>query len=142
VGSTDKLMTQTKIITQEKTQEKNNANTNSLTNNKKKFAFLSQETVPDYRPIEVTSSGRMTMQTRDSTDLRDLQLRGSSPPTEKSQKTNSNQNTKFQQIQQMFGNKTTVSHQPVCIFYTKLIVIGLFKQTTMVILFFRRTPIY
>lgn len=49
-------------------------------NNKKKFAFLSTETVPDYRPIE----------------FHDM--------SEKSQKTSSNQSTKFQQLQQKFGN--------------------------------------
>ncbi|KAJ9598006.1 hypothetical protein L9F63_026890, partial [Diploptera punctata] len=51
-------------------------------NNSKKFAFLSQETVPDYRPIE------------------NIQI---IPLSEKSQKTSSNQSTKFQQIQQIFG---------------------------------------
>ncbi|PSN49299.1 Coronin-2A [Blattella germanica] len=53
-------------------------------NNSKKFAFLSQETVPDYRPIENSQV---------------LPL----PISEKSQKTSSNQSTKFQQIQQLFG---------------------------------------
>lgn len=48
-------------------------------NNKKKFAFLSTETVPDYRPIEFLDM------------------------SEKSQKTSSNQSTKFQQLQQKFG---------------------------------------
>lgn len=38
-----------KPVLEEKT---NNAN-NAVTNNKKKFAFLSQETIPDYRPVEV-----------------------------------------------------------------------------------------
>lgn len=45
-------------------------------NNKRKFAFLSTETVPDYRPKEQR--------------------------IEKSQKTSSNQTTKFQQLQQKF----------------------------------------
>ncbi|XP_046982633.1 coronin-2B-like isoform X2 [Schistocerca americana] len=54
-------------------------------NNSRKFAFLSQETVPDYRPIDVKVS----------------------PPTEKSQKTESNQTTKFQQLQQMFANRAS-----------------------------------
>lgn len=49
-------------------------------NNKKKFAFLSTETVPDYRPVELHNI------------------------TEKSQKTSSNQSTKFQQLQQKFAN--------------------------------------
>ncbi|KAK7789673.1 hypothetical protein R5R35_011444 [Gryllus longicercus] len=52
-------------------------------NNSKKFAFLSQETVPDYRPVDVQ------------------------PVTEKSQKTSSNQSTKFLQIQQMWASQQT-----------------------------------
>lgn len=47
-----------------------------IDNNKRKFAFLSTETVPDYRPKEQR--------------------------IEKSQKTSSNQSTKFQQLQQKF----------------------------------------
>ena len=34
-------------------EEKTNTANNAITNNKKKFAFLSQETIPDYRPVEV-----------------------------------------------------------------------------------------
>lgn len=49
-------------------------------NTKKKFAFLSTETVPDYRPMEYNEI------------------------TEKSQKTSSNQSTKFHQLQQKFNN--------------------------------------
>ncbi|XP_048512695.1 coronin-2B-like isoform X4 [Athalia rosae] len=52
-------------------------------NTKKKFAFLSTETVPDYRPVE----------------LHDM--------SEKSQKTSSNLTTKFHQLQQNFGSVTT-----------------------------------
>ncbi|XP_046592523.1 coronin-2B isoform X1 [Neodiprion lecontei] len=51
-------------------------------NTKKKFAFLSTETVPDYRPVE----------------LHDM--------SEKSQKTSCNQSTKIHQLQQKFGNVT------------------------------------
>ncbi|KAK7603505.1 hypothetical protein V9T40_003504 [Parthenolecanium corni] len=47
-------------------------------NYRMKLAFLSQETIPDYRPLNVA------------------------PDNEKTQKTTSN--TKFQQIQQLFGN--------------------------------------
>ncbi|KAG5885782.1 hypothetical protein JTB14_031217 [Gonioctena quinquepunctata] len=47
-------------------------------NNKRKFAFLSTETVPDYRPKDII--------------------------IEKSQKTTTNQTTKFQQLQQRFGH--------------------------------------
>lgn len=50
----------------------------SVENNKKKFAFLSCETVPDYRPKDVLN--------------------------EKTQKTSVNQSTKFHQLQQMFDN--------------------------------------
>lgn len=57
-------------------------------NNSRKFAFLSQETVPDYRPV----------------DIRTQHL------SEKSQKTSSNQTTKFQQLQQMFGNRAGQSN--------------------------------
>ncbi|OXU27488.1 hypothetical protein TSAR_010648 [Trichomalopsis sarcophagae] len=49
-------------------------------NTKKKFAFLSTETVPDYRPKEYNEI------------------------SEKSQKTSSNQSTKFHQLQQKFNN--------------------------------------
>lgn len=50
-------------------------------NIRKKFAFLSRETVPDYRSVDL------------------------SPVDEKSQKTSNNQTTKFQQIQQMFSGQ-------------------------------------
>lgn len=53
-------------------------------NNKKKFAFLSVETIPDYRPKDML------------------------PHNEKIQKTTSNQTTKFHQLQQMFGNIQTL----------------------------------
>lgn len=49
-----------------------------IDNNKKKFAFLSMETVPDYRS-------------------RDMVM-------EKSKKTTDNQTTKFQQLQAKFGH--------------------------------------
>ncbi|XP_077293080.1 coronin-2B-like [Arctopsyche grandis] len=62
-------------------------------NNKKKFAFLSCETIPDYRPVP-------SWQLR-SEEENNLQV------TEKSQKTNSNQATKFHRLQQMFGNQPT-----------------------------------
>lgn len=52
----------------------------SVENNKKKFAFLSVETIPDYRPKDVIS--------------------------DKNYKTTTNQSTKFHQLQQMFGNLT------------------------------------
>lgn len=55
-------------------------------NNKKKFAFLSSETIPDYRP------------------------RDTLPQIDKSQKTSTNQSTKFHQLQQMFGN--TITSEP------------------------------
>ncbi|XP_061501585.1 coronin-2B isoform X1 [Anopheles gambiae] len=49
-------------------------------NNTKKFAFLSQPTIPDYRPQTII---------------------------EKSQKTSTNQSTKFHQLQAIFGQQTT-----------------------------------
>ncbi|KFB51748.1 AGAP007525-PA-like protein [Anopheles sinensis] len=49
-------------------------------NNSKKFAFLSQPTIPDYRPQTII---------------------------EKSQKTSTNQSTKFHQLQAIFGQQTT-----------------------------------
>lgn len=52
-------------------------------NNKKKFAFLSVETIPDYRSRDMLQ------------------------PIEKSQKTSTNQSTKFHQLQQMFGSTIT-----------------------------------
>lgn len=54
----------------------NKIETPAIDNNKRKFAFLSTETVPDYRPKEQR--------------------------IEKLQKTTSNQTTKFQQLQQRF----------------------------------------
>lgn len=56
-------------------------------NNKKKFAFLSVETIPDYRS-------------------RDMLLHN-----EKIQKTTNNQTTKFHQLQQMFG-KNVMNQEP------------------------------
>ncbi|CAH1119296.1 unnamed protein product [Phaedon cochleariae] len=52
--------------------------TPAIDNNKRKFAFLSTETVPDYRPKDLI--------------------------TEKNHKTNNNQTTKFQQLQQRFNH--------------------------------------
>lgn len=54
-------------------------------NYRKKFAFLSRETVPDYRPLDLL------------------------PESEKMQKTTTNQSTKFQQIQQIFSNRPNQS---------------------------------
>ncbi|CAH1647049.1 unnamed protein product [Spodoptera littoralis] len=65
-------------------------------NNRKKFAFLSRETTPDYRPLG-------TWQPNDhnnDTEHLDVQV------NEKSQKTSANQNTKFHQLQRMFGKQT------------------------------------
>lgn len=59
----------------------------SLDNNlKKKFAFLSTETIPDYRPKEIIPQKEVQLQ------------------NEKNQKTTNNQTTKFHQLQKMFGN--------------------------------------
>lgn len=72
----------------------------SAENNKKKFAFLSTTTIPDYRAKDEISSF-----------------------IEKSQKTTTNQNTKFQQLQQKFGNVTNHS-----VTYPKEDDIPLYKQ--------------
>lgn len=50
----------------------------TLNNNKKKFDFLATETTPDYRPRSII--------------------------IEKEEKTNTNQKTQFQQLQQLFNN--------------------------------------
>ncbi|KAL9701205.1 hypothetical protein quinque_004646 [Culex quinquefasciatus] len=57
------------------------------TNNTKKFAFLSQPTIPDYRP---------------QTQI-----------IEKSQKTSTNQSTKFHQLQAIFGQHQTANHKDI-----------------------------
>ncbi|XP_026497028.2 coronin-2B-like isoform X1 [Vanessa tameamea] len=62
-------------------------------NNRKKFAFLSRETTPDYRPLA-------TWQENHDNETPQVQV------TEKCQKTNANQNTKFHQLQRMFGKQT------------------------------------
>lgn len=65
-------------------------------NNKKKFAFLSTETIPDYRPRELL------------------------PHNEKIQKTTNNQTTKFHQLQQMFGNKNHETNNDVIPLYKQI----------------------
>ncbi|XP_023018501.2 coronin-2B isoform X2 [Leptinotarsa decemlineata] len=65
-------------ITSIKQSNYNKINAPLIDNNKRKFAFLSTETVPDYRPKDLI--------------------------TEKSQKTSNNQTTKFQQLQQRFSH--------------------------------------
>ncbi|XP_065333735.1 coronin-2B-like isoform X3 [Cloeon dipterum] len=70
-------------------EEKTNSANNVISNNKKKFAFLSQETIPDYRPIEKMRDNEKHKENEEM--------------NEKSQKTS--QNARFQQIQQMFGSK-------------------------------------
>ncbi|XP_026321904.1 coronin-2B-like isoform X1 [Hyposmocoma kahamanoa] len=64
-------------------------------NNRKKFAFLSRETTPDYRPLN-------TWQPPENHTNNDHDI-----VSEKSQKTNANQNTKFHQLQRMFGKQTS-----------------------------------
>lgn len=58
----------------------NNSNGSLLENNKRKFAFLSTETIPDYRPKDLFNA--------------------------KEHKTTTNQTTKFQQLQQKFEHVT------------------------------------
>ncbi|XP_037301619.1 LOW QUALITY PROTEIN: coronin-2A-like, partial [Manduca sexta] len=68
-------------------------------NNRKKFAFLSRETTPDYRPLATWHNEHNNL---NHTADNDLQVQ----VTEKSQKTSANQNTKFHQLQRMFGKQT------------------------------------
>lgn len=57
----------------------NNENDNQKhDNNSKKFAFLAQQTIPDYRPQQIN---------------------------DKNQKTSTNQSTKFHQLQAIFGHQ-------------------------------------
>ncbi|GBP19644.1 Coronin-2B [Eumeta japonica] len=65
-------------------------------NNRRKFAFLSRETTPDYRPL----LGYVSIQDEAEKEQK------SQPLTEKSQKMTANQNTKFHQLQRMFGKTT------------------------------------
>lgn len=58
-----------------------------LDNNKKKFAFLSTETIPDYRPKDQIF-------------------------TDKRHKTSTNQNTKFQQLQKKFADISNNRNNP------------------------------
>lgn len=62
-----------------KNNKENEIDNRKLDNNTKKFAFLSQPTIPDYRPQTII---------------------------EKSQKTSTNQSTKFHQLQAIFGQQT------------------------------------
>ncbi|KOB67373.1 Coronin [Operophtera brumata] len=57
-------------------------------NNRKKFAFLSRETTPDYRPLGTWQHEQNHVNDNDV------------------QKTNANQNTKFHQLQKMFGKQS------------------------------------
>lgn len=60
-------------------QNGNNENDNQkYDNNSKKFAFLAQQTIPDYRPQQIN---------------------------DKNQKTTTNQSTKFHQLQAIFGHQ-------------------------------------
>lgn len=59
----------------------------AMNNNKKKFAFLSTETIPDYRPKDLIN--------------------------EKNLKTNTNQTTKFQELQQIFGHVEVTNETPL-----------------------------
>ncbi|XP_044761761.1 coronin-2B-like [Coccinella septempunctata] len=59
----------------------------AMNNNRKKFAFLSTETTPDYRPKDLLN--------------------------EKNLKTNTNQTTKFQELQQIFGHVEVTNEIPL-----------------------------
>ncbi|XP_048478942.1 coronin-2B isoform X4 [Plutella xylostella] len=72
-------------------------------NNRKKFAFLSRETTPDYRPLVTWHEDNYA---DNHVDNNIAQI------NEKNQKTNLNQTTKFHQLQKMFG-KQGGDEQPV-----------------------------
>ncbi|XP_058466748.1 coronin-1C-like isoform X4 [Malaya genurostris] len=69
-----------------KSNKENEIDNRKLDNNTKKFAFLSQPTIPDYRPQTII---------------------------EKSQKTTTNQSTKFHQLQAIFGQHQTANHKDI-----------------------------
>ncbi|XP_055528246.1 coronin-1C-like isoform X1 [Wyeomyia smithii] len=69
-----------------KSNKENEIDNRKLDNNTKKFAFLSQPTIPDYRPQTII---------------------------EKSQKTSTNQSTKFHQLQAIFGQHQTANHKDI-----------------------------
>lgn len=69
-----------------KNNKENEIDNRKLDNNTKKFAFLSQPTIPDYRPQTII---------------------------EKSQKTSTNQSTKFHQLQAIFGQHQTANHKDI-----------------------------
>ncbi|XP_044009355.1 coronin-2B-like isoform X3 [Aphidius gifuensis] len=73
-------------------------------NTKKKFAFLSTETIPDYRSV-------------DSLDI------------EKSQKTSNNQSTKIHQLQQRFGNVNIQTPRCSTPFYELVSKFGVHMKT-------------
>lgn len=72
-----------------KNNKENEIDNRKFDNNTKKFAFLSQPTIPDYRPQAVTNI------------------------IEKSQKTSTNQSTKFHQLQAIFGQHQTANHKDI-----------------------------
>ncbi|XP_055629932.1 coronin-1A-like isoform X2 [Toxorhynchites rutilus septentrionalis] len=67
-----------------KNNKENEMDNRILDNTTKKFAFLAQPTIPDYRPQAII---------------------------EKSQKTSTNQSTKFHQLQAIFGQHQTANHK-------------------------------
>lgn len=69
-----------------KNNKENEIDNRKFDNNTKKFAFLSQPTIPDYRPQTII---------------------------EKSQKTSTNQSTKFHQLQAIFGQHQTANHKDI-----------------------------
>lgn len=69
-----------------KNNKENEIDNRKFDNNTKKFAFLSQPTIPDYRPQAII---------------------------EKSQKTSTNQSTKFHQLQAIFGQHQTANHKDI-----------------------------
>lgn len=80
----------------------NNKMAKSCDNNSKKFAFLAQQTIPDYRPQQVNVHEFSSYSAKNnlfSILFFPYQM------TEKRQKTSSNQSTKFHQLQALFGHQ-------------------------------------
>lgn len=74
-----------------------------------KMAFLSQQTIPDYRPLDQRESPVPDIvQNTINTHMMQSKEEMNNTENEKNAKTNTNQSTKFQQIQRKFGKSVFV----------------------------------
>lgn len=78
----------------------------ALENNRRKFAFLSAETIPDYRQVFFVLFSYLAI-ISECNNFLFVYCRPKDVVSEKCQKTTTNQSTKFHQLQQMFGNLTS-----------------------------------